>query len=105
MTMPAAVTQIFVRKSLMKNGRFALIWPQHIALSVKSAATGHARVKVTVELVQPTGSRVQVAFPLGGKSVVAELESRDVSRPGEKISIDIDMTRTVVIDPQTEKVI
>jgi ABC-type sugar transport system ATPase subunit len=81
------------------------IRPQHIALSGKSAATGHARVKVTVELVQPTGSRVQVAFPLGGKSVVAELESRDVSKPGEKISIDIDMTRAVVIDPQTEKVI
>ena len=55
--------------------------------------------------MQPTGSRVQVAFPLGGKSIVAELESRDVSKPGEKISIDIDMARAVVIDPQTEKVI
>ena len=81
------------------------IRPQHVALSGKTAAIGHARVKVTVELVQPTGSRVQVAFPLGGKSVVAELESRDVSKPGEKISIDIDMARAIVIDPQTEKVI
>jgi multiple sugar transport system ATP-binding protein len=81
------------------------IRPQHIALSGKSVAMGHARVKVTVELVQPTGSRVQVAFPLGGKSIVAELESRDVSKPGEKISIDIDMARAIVIDPQTEKVI
>ena len=81
------------------------IRPQHIALSGKRVAIGHAQVKVTVELVQPTGSRVQVAFPLGGKSIVAELESRDVSKPGEKISIDIDMTRAIVIDPQTEKVI
>ena len=81
------------------------IRPQHIALSGKRVAMGHAQVKVTVELVQPTGSRVQVAFPLGGKSVVAELESRDVSKPGEKISIDIDMARAIVIDPQTEKVI
>ena len=55
------------------------IRPQHVALSGKPAAIGYARVKVTVELVQPTGSRVQVAFPLGGKSVVAELDSRDVS--------------------------
>ena len=61
-------------------------------------------MKVTVELVQPTGSRLQVAFPLGGKSIVAEFGARDVSRPGEKITIDIDMTRAVVIDPQTEKI-
>jgi ABC-type sugar transport system ATPase subunit len=81
------------------------IRPQHIALSGKRVAMGHAQVKVTVELVQPTGSRVQAAFPLGGKSIVAELESRDVSKPGEKISIDIDMARAIVIDPQTEKVI
>jgi multiple sugar transport system ATP-binding protein len=81
------------------------IRPQNIALSSKRVAIGHARVAVTVELVQPTGSRVHVTFPLGGKSLVAELESRDVSKPGEKISIDIDMTRAIVIDPQSEKVI
>ena len=81
------------------------IRPQHIALAGKSAAPGHARVKVTVELVQLTGSRVHVTFPLGGNNVVADLESRDVSKPGEKITVDIDMSRAVTIDPQSEKVI
>ena len=81
------------------------IRPQHISLSGRDVAIGHSRVSVTVELVQPTGSRAHVTFPLGGKSLVAELESRDVSNPGEKISIDIDMTRAVIIDPQSEKVI
>jgi multiple sugar transport system ATP-binding protein len=96
-----------VGKREIKSGQTVIlgIRPQHIALSDKSAAPGHARTKVIVELVQPTGSRVHVTFPLGGKSIVADMESRDVSRPGEKISVDIDMTRAVVIDPQTEKVI
>ena len=93
------------REGKAKQAVILGIRPQHIALSGNRVAMGHAQVKVTVELVQPTGSRVQVAFPLGGISIVAELESRDVSKPGEKISIDIDMTRAIVIDPQTEKVI
>lgn len=70
-----------------------------------SAAAGHVHVPVTIELVQPTGSRVQVTMPLGGSNIVAELAAHDVSRPGEKASIDIDMTRAIVIDPTTEKII
>ncbi len=79
--------------------------PQHIAMAGKTVAPGHERVPVTIELVQPTGSRVQVTMPLGGTSIVAELAAHDVSRPGEKTHIDIDMTRAVIIDPTTEKVI
>jgi multiple sugar transport system ATP-binding protein len=48
---------------------------------------------------------VQVTMPLGGSSIIAELAAHDVSKPGEKTNIDIDMTRAVIIDPQTEKVI
>ena len=81
------------------------IRPQHIALAGKSVAIGHTRASVAVELVQPTGSRVHATFPFGGTSIVAELGAHDVSKPGEKINIDIDMTRAVIIDPQSEKVI
>jgi multiple sugar transport system ATP-binding protein len=70
-----------------------------------SLAPGHVRVPVTIELVQPTGSRVQATMPLGGAMIVAELSAHDVSRPGEKTEIDIDMTRAVIIDPTTETVI
>jgi multiple sugar transport system ATP-binding protein len=48
---------------------------------------------------------LQVTMPLGGASIVAEFDAHDVSRPGEKTHIDIDMTRAVIIDPETEKVI
>ncbi len=81
------------------------IRPQHIALAGKTVAPGHARVPVTVELVQPTGSRVHVTMPLGGISIVAELAAHDVSAPGQKIHIDIDMTHAIIIDPHTEQVI
>jgi hypothetical protein len=80
-------------------------WMPDIAMAGASLAPGQARVPVTIELVQPTGSRVQATMPLGGASIIAELAAHDVSRPGEKTEIDIDMTRAVIIDPQTEKVL
>ncbi len=94
------------RKSA-KAGQSVLlgIRPQYIAMAGASLAPGHVRVPVTIELVQPTGSRVQATMPLGGTSIIAELAAHDVSRPGERTEIDIDMTRAVIIDPQTEKVI
>ncbi len=84
---------------------FLGIRPQHIALAGKTVAKRHERIAVTIELVQPTGSRVLVTLPLGGTSVVAELAAHDVSRPGEKIHVDIDLTRAILIDADTEKVI
>jgi multiple sugar transport system ATP-binding protein len=79
--------------------------PQYISMAGKTLNPGHARVPVTIELVQPTGSRVQATMPLGGASIIAELAAHDVSRPGERTEIDIDMTRAVIIDPTTEKVL
>jgi len=81
------------------------IRPQYISLAGKTVAKGHARVPVTIELVQPTGSRVHVTAPVGGSSIVAELGAHDASRPGEKMNLDIDMSRAVVIDPQSGKVL
>jgi multiple sugar transport system ATP-binding protein len=81
------------------------IRPQYIARAHEKVAAGHVRLPVTIELVQPTGSRVHVTFPLGGTSAVAELAAHEVGAPGEKTHIDIDMTRAVIIDPQTDKVV
>jgi multiple sugar transport system ATP-binding protein len=82
------------------------IRPQHIGRAASTAArNGHARLSVKVELVQPTGSRAYITFPLGGMSVVAELDPHDVHKPGEMIDLDFDMNRAVLIDPETERVI
>ncbi len=80
------------------------IRPQHIAKAGKTVAAGHAKVTVKIELLQPTGSRLHVTFPFGGASAVAELEAHDASAPGEKLALDIDMTRAIVIDPGSGRV-
>jgi multiple sugar transport system ATP-binding protein len=80
--------------------------PQHITRAAPTAVrNGHARVGVKVELVQPTGSRAYITFPFGGTAVVAELDPHDVHKPGQRIDVDFDMTRAVLIDPETERVI
>src|SRR5215475_2762921 len=79
--------------------------PQHIAKAGASAALGHVQLPSIIELVQPTGSRVQVSMPLGGTSITAEFATHEVTAPGERVRIDIDMTRAVLIDPRTDKVI
>ena len=100
-------TELAMPGRVLKPGQAVVLGlrPQYIAMAGATPAPGHARVPVTIELVQPTGSRVQATMPLGGASIIAELAAHDVSRPGEKTEIDIDMTRAVIIDPTTEKVI
>jgi multiple sugar transport system ATP-binding protein len=81
------------------------IRPQHITRESGAAAQNHVSALVTIELVQPTGSRTQVTFPFGGQNVVAEFDASSGDRPGNKINIDIDVSRAIVIDAQTEQVI
>jgi multiple sugar transport system ATP-binding protein len=64
-----------------------------------------APVHVDIELVQPTGSRTFVEFKLGGYPTVAELQAHDVQRSGERIALDVDMNRVILIDPTSEQVI
>ncbi|HLZ06158.1 MAG TPA: ABC transporter ATP-binding protein [Bradyrhizobium sp.] len=89
------------------NGQAVILGlrPQHIGKAGASAAPGHVQLPAIVELVQPTGSRVQVNMPLGGISITSEFAAHEVTAPGEQVRIDIDMTRAVLIDPQTDKVI
>jgi multiple sugar transport system ATP-binding protein len=80
--------------------------PQHITRAAGTAVrSGHARLSAVIELVQPTGSRVFITFPLGQASAMAELDPHDVPHPAETIELDLDMNRAVLIDPQTERVI
>jgi multiple sugar transport system ATP-binding protein len=80
--------------------------PQHITrASSTTVRSGHARLPTSIELVQPTGSRVYITFPLGKTSAMAELDPHDLPRPGDKIELDLDMNRAVLIDPETQQVI
>ena len=66
---------------------------------------GHVRHDATIELIQPTGSRSYATFSLAGSPVIAELQAHDVSRPGERVQIDINMLRASVFDRETERAI
>jgi len=51
--------------------------------------------------VQPTGSRSYASFRLAGQPVLSELQAHDVSGPGERITIDLNLPRAAVFDPET----
>ena len=60
---------------------------------------------MTVELTQPTGSRTFVTLSLGGSPIIAEVSAHDVQRAGERIELDFDLNRAILIDPASGNVI
>ena len=62
-------------------------------------------VTVTIDLIQPTGSRSYGTFQLGGKPVVVELQAHDVERTGEQLDLVVDMQRILFFNPKTDNVI
>jgi multiple sugar transport system ATP-binding protein len=81
------------------------IRPQHIRRAAGKPAKGCAQLPVTIELLQPTGTRVHATFPLGGHSAVADFDASERIAAGEAITIDIDMLRASIIDAATGAVI
>ena len=81
--------------------------PEHITGSSHAAAHREHLVshQVTIDLVQPTGTRLYGAFALAGTEVLAELQAHDVERPGETIEVLFDMQRAILIDPESERVL
>ncbi len=90
------------------NGRAVTlgIRPQHFSRdAAQLSGPGAARLPVRIELVQPTGARAFITFPLGGTAVMAELAAHDAHQPGETIDLYADMNRAIVIDPESGKVL
>lgn len=80
--------------------------PEHLTRARDGEVrAGLANLTVTMDLIQPTGSRSYGSFKLGGVEVTAELQAHDAERPGERLDLHVDMNRAVVIDPRTERVL
>jgi multiple sugar transport system ATP-binding protein len=80
--------------------------PEHMSRALSGdTRPGLARLTALIDLVQPTGARTYATFKLAGTEAVAELQAHDVSEPGTRIELAIDMNRAVLIDPSTELVI
>jgi multiple sugar transport system ATP-binding protein len=81
------------------------IRPTHFALSSDAPTRpGIVRETVIVDLVQPTGARSFVSFRIGDATVTAEFDAHAVSQPGERLHVDFDMNRAVLIDPETNRI-
>lgn len=83
------------------SGRSVLlgIRPEHMRRADDGELT------VTIDLLQPTGSRSYGTFQLGSIDVVAELQPQDVRRAGESIKLAVEADRVLLIDPETDMVI
>jgi multiple sugar transport system ATP-binding protein len=82
------------------------IRPQHLSRAGRGTApSGSARVTATADLIQPTGTRTYVTSRIGGVPVTAELDAHDVHEQGIALDYAIDMSRCLLIDPATDKVI
>ncbi|MEM7021798.1 MAG: sn-glycerol-3-phosphate ABC transporter ATP-binding protein UgpC [Pseudomonadota bacterium] len=80
--------------------------PEHISRVHDGAVRpGLAPLDVTIDLIQPTGSRTYATFLLAGVEVTAELQAHDVEKPGERLQLHVDMNRAVIIDPESELVL
>jgi multiple sugar transport system ATP-binding protein len=71
----------------------------------REVRSGLEPLAVTVDLIQPTGSRTYATFRLDGTEVTAELQAHEVERPGERLTLHVDMNRAIVIDPATGRVL
>ncbi len=77
--------------------------PEHITGTRE--VEGFTRLSVTIDLLQPTGSRLYATFALGGNEVLAELQAHDVERVGQTIEVSINMERAILIDPKSDRVL
>ncbi len=81
--------------------------PEHISRPREGEAPrpGQVPLTVNIDLLQPTGTRVYAAFKLDRTEVTAELQAHDVEQLGESVELLVDMARSVVIDPDTDRVL
>jgi multiple sugar transport system ATP-binding protein len=79
--------------------------PEHLSRATGELRPGTATCDTKVDLVQPTGSRTYATLNVGGTQVVAEMQAHDVSAPGERVTLAIDMNRMILVDTATDKVI
>jgi multiple sugar transport system ATP-binding protein len=78
--------------------------PEHVRRATADPVPdGEARVESEIELLQPTGSRTYATFRFAGQPAIAELQTQDVGRAGERIKVDINLHRAVLFDPGTGK--
>ena len=87
-------------------------WSLPVGIPVTDAVGAFPVIRQSGELVvvylwngRRLGSSVSVdgALSFGPPAVIAELQAHDVSRPGETISLDLNLRRATLFDARTER--
>ena len=83
------------------------IRPQHLSSAAgrTELLPGESRMTARVELVQPNGTRTYVQVRFGGEEITAELPAHSVQRPGTPVDLVLDMSRAILIDPDSGQVL
>ena len=90
------------------DGRTVLVGirPEHMYRAEGEAARPDcARLSFPVEIVEPMGANTLVNFHLGETSMLVRLEGSAAEQPGDSLALDLDMSRAVLVDPESERVI
>jgi len=75
--------------------------PEHFLV----ADGGDGAIRSRVTLVQPAGARVFVNFPIAAASMMGEFSARQRFAPGQELSLQLDMERIVLLDPETGRAV
>jgi multiple sugar transport system ATP-binding protein len=76
------------------------IRPEHLSRAPEGASDAlDSRLAAEIDLVQPTGTRTYAQFRIGDVEVTAELPAHSVERPGERVTLAVDMSRAALFDP------
>src|SRR6476659_8769439 len=95
---PAGVTFSLAAAGSGNDGRPAVygVRPEHFSLSEDGA-------EAEVQVIEPTGSELQVVAKLGGEDVIAVFRERHQFKPGEKIRLKPDPRLVHLFDETTGK--
>jgi multiple sugar transport system ATP-binding protein len=95
---PAGVTFALAAAGSGNDGRPAVygVRPEHFSLSDDGA-------EAEVQVVEPTGSELQVVAKLGGEDIIAVFRERHQFKPGEKIRLKPDPRLVHLFDETTGK--
>jgi multiple sugar transport system ATP-binding protein len=85
------------------DGREVLfgIRPEHIAAFRGEPRPGHARAELAVSVVEPLGSDTLAFLQVGGREIVARLSPEDAPRAGDRLPVEINLSRVHLFDPET----
>ena len=95
---PAGVTFLLASAGSGNDGRPAVygVRPEHFSLANDGA-------EAEVQVIEPTGSELQVVAKLGGEEIIAVFRERHQFKPGEKIRLKPDPRLVHLFDETTGK--